>query len=37
MENKHLNEALNEAGKLIKSKLRVAASEDGFKASGRAR
>jgi len=35
MENKHLNEALNEAGKLIKSKLRVAASEDGFKASGR--
>ena len=35
MENKHLNEALNEAGKLIKSKLRVAASEDGFKATGR--
>lgn len=35
MENKHLNEALNEAGKLIKSKLRVAASEDGFKASGK--
>ncbi|MAY52541.1 MAG: hypothetical protein CMC75_04675 [Flavobacteriaceae bacterium] len=35
MENKHLNEALNEAGKLIKSKLRVAASEDGFKSSGR--
>lgn len=35
MENKHLNEALHEAGKLIKSKLRVAASEDGFKASGR--
>ena len=35
MENKHLNEALNEAGKLIKTKLRVAASEDGFKASGR--
>jgi folate-dependent tRNA-U54 methylase TrmFO/GidA len=35
MENKHLNEALNEAGKLIKSKLRVAASDDGFKASGR--
>ena len=35
MENKHLNEALNEAGKIIKSKLRVAASEDGFKASGR--
>ena len=35
MENKHLNEALNEAGKLIKRKLRVAASEDGFKASGR--
>ena len=35
MENKHLNEALNEAGKLIKSKLRAAASEDGFKASGR--
>ena len=35
MENKHLNEALNEAGKLIKRKLRVAASEDGFKASGK--
>ena len=35
MENKHLNEALNEAGKLIKTKLRVVASEDGFKASGR--
>jgi hypothetical protein len=35
MENKHLNEALNEVGKLIKSKLRVAASEDGFKASGK--
>lgn len=35
MKNKHLNEALNEAGKLIKSKLRVAASEDGFKASGK--
>jgi len=35
MNNKHLNEALNEAGKLIKSKLRVAASEDGFKASGK--
>ena len=35
MENKHLNEALNEAGKLIKSKLRVAASDDGFKATGR--
>jgi folate-dependent tRNA-U54 methylase TrmFO/GidA len=35
MENKHLNEALNEAGKLIKSKLRVAASDDGFKASGK--
>ena len=35
MENKHLNEALNEAGKLIKSKLRVAASEDGFKATGK--
>ena len=35
MENKHLNEALHEAGKLIKSKLRVAASEDGFKASGK--
>jgi hypothetical protein len=35
MENKHLNKALNEAGKLIKTKLRVAASEDGFKASGR--
>ena len=35
MENKHLNEALSEAGKLIKTKLRVAASEDGFKASGR--
>ena len=35
MNNKHLNEALNEAGKLIKSKLRVAASDDGFKASGR--
>ena len=35
MENKHLNEALHEAGKLIKSKLRVAASDDGFKASGK--
>jgi len=35
MENKHLNEALNEAGKLIKSKLRVAASDDGFKAYGK--
>lgn len=35
MENRHLNEALHEAGKLIKSKLRVAASEDGFKASGK--
>ena len=35
MEDKHLNEALNEAGKLIKTKLKVAASEDGFKASGR--
>jgi len=35
MENKHLNEALSEAGKLIRTKLRVAASEDGFKASGR--
>ena len=35
MENKHLNEALNEAGKLIKSKLRVAAAEDGFKATGK--
>lgn len=35
MENKHLNEALNEAGKLIKSKLRVTASDDGFKASGK--
>ena len=35
MENKHLNEALHEAGKLIKSKLRVAASEDGFKSSGK--
>ena len=27
MENKHLNEALNEAGKLIKTKLKVAASK----------
>ena len=35
MKNKHLNEALHEAGKLIKSKLRVAASEDGFKSSGK--
>ena len=35
MENKHLNEALNEAGKLIKTKLKVAASKDGFKASGK--
>lgn len=35
MENKYLNEALQEAGKLIKSKLRVAASDDGFKASGK--
>ena len=35
MEGTHLNEALNEAGKLIKSKLRVAASDDGFKATGR--
>jgi len=35
MENKHLNEALNEAGKLIKSKLRVSAVNDGFKATGK--
>jgi hypothetical protein len=35
MEGTHLNKALNEAGKLIKSKLRVAASDDGFKASGK--
>jgi hypothetical protein len=35
MENKHLNEALHEAGKLIKSKLRVAAANDGFKATGK--
>jgi len=35
MEGTHLNKALKEAGKLIKSKLRVAASEDGFKSSGR--
>ena len=35
MENKHLNEALNEAGELIKNKFKVAASNDGFKATGR--
>ena len=35
MENKHLNEALNEAGKLIKAKLKVQASNDGFKATGK--
>jgi hypothetical protein len=34
MENVHLNTALNEAGKLIKEKLKSAASADGFKASG---
>ena len=34
MENVHLNTALNEAGKLIKEKLKSAASSDGFKASG---
>ena len=34
MENIHLNTALNEAGKLIKEKLKSAASADGFKASG---
>ena len=34
MEFTHLNEALNEAGKLIKEKLKSAASADGFKASG---
>jgi len=35
MKDKHLNEALHEAGKLIKTKLKVAASKDGFKASGK--
>tara|TARA_R110000796_G_scaffold822_4_gene3176 strand:- start:1670 stop:2182 length:513 start_codon:yes stop_codon:yes gene_type:complete len=34
MENIHLNIALNEAGKLIKEKLKSSASADGFKASG---
>ena len=34
MENVHLNTALNDVGKLIKKKLKSAASDDGFKASG---
>ena len=34
MKNKHLNDALNETGKLIKAKLKVQASNDGFKATG---
>jgi len=35
MENVNLNKALNEAGELIKNKLKVAASNDGFKATGK--
>lgn len=34
MENKNLKEALKNAGKLIKGKLKTEASNDGFKASG---
>lgn len=34
MENKYLNEALNQAGELIKNKFKVAAVNDGFKATG---
>ena len=35
MKGENLKLALKDVGKLIKSKLRVAASEDGFKASGK--
>jgi hypothetical protein len=35
MENKHLKEALREAGRLIKGKLKAEASNDGFRASGK--
>ena len=35
MDDTNLNKALNEAGELIKNKLKVAASNDGFKATGK--
>jgi hypothetical protein len=35
MDSTNLNTALKEAGELIKSKLRVAAANDGFKATGK--